>query len=255
MNYYQGISNYNQPISSNQTIQGHSVIYAEPVIHEPTMHPNQKNVNGYYGNPADYRIFPSYNYYSSSDNRTTLNPNMFQPVMPSLDQMNLQHFKQTNNPAQPKQQQPQYENQSTIQNQQQVTNEELSQANVGNSSMYGNPPNQQAPHAIYPNHAYQTHGVNSPNQQPVSNANQPIDPYFINPLQHQANVNHPMYNPYPKMKILPKQQSTSSSILSSFKNPDGKYDIVSVVNTAGQMVNVVNQVGSIFKGIGGIFKV
>ena len=56
-------------------------------------------------------------------------------------------------------------------------------------------------------------------------------------------------------KILPKQQTTSNTILSSLKNPDGKYDIVSVVNTAGQMVNVVNQVGSIFKGIGGIFKV
>jgi hypothetical protein len=90
--------------------------------------------------------------------------------------------------------------------------------------------------------------------------------FFQNPLQpeektysqQQGGYNeYPgMTNPYPKGSFMVKPPSSGvGTIMNSFKSQDGSLDFNKMMNTAGQMMSAMNQVSSMFKGLGGMFKV
>lgn len=85
---------------------------------------------------------------------------------------------------------------------------------------------------------------------------QPLSP-FANPLQPQVKrpPSQSFANPYPQQPFMQKAQPSSiQSVLNQFKTQDGSMDVTKMMNTAGQMVNTVSQMTSVFKGVGGLFK-
>ncbi|MDQ0213651.1 hypothetical protein J2S13_000045 [Oikeobacillus pervagus] len=81
---------------------------------------------------------------------------------------------------------------------------------------------------------------------------------FENPFQkNKENFMSPgpYYHPYPNGA--PPQSPPiggMNTFMNSFKNKDGTIDYNKMINTAGQMINVVNQVSGMVKGFGGLFK-
>lgn len=97
-------------------------------------------------------------------------------------------------------------------------------------------------------------------QHPYSTAHQafvqPLSP-FDNPLQPQVKrpPSQAFVNPYPQQQFMQKAQPSGiQSVLNQFKTQDGSMDVTKMMNTAGQMVNTVSQMTSVFKGVGGLFK-
>jgi YppG-like protein len=80
---------------------------------------------------------------------------------------------------------------------------------------------------------------------------------FENPLQPKVKQppQQPFANPYPTQQFMQKAQPSGiQSVLNQFKTQDGSMDVTKMMNTAGQMVNTVSQMTSVFKGVGGLFK-
>ena len=90
-----------------------------------------------------------------------------------------------------------------------------------------------------------------PMQQPVMQASQLLqNPFEPKPYQY---YNEPMYTQ--QYAPTPKKQPPQlmSNVLNSFKSENGQYDFNKMVNTTGQLVNIVSQVSNVAKGIGSFF--
>lgn len=110
-------------------------------------------------------------------------------------------------------------------------------------------PNQPMTIGTYP-------GAMMPPYQSQPQSPQPFNP-FENPLQPQVKrpPQQTFANPYPKQQFMQKPQPSGiQSVLNQFKTQDGSMDVTKMMNTAGQMVNTVSQMSSVFKGVGGLFK-
>lgn len=83
---------------------------------------------------------------------------------------------------------------------------------------------------------------------------------FENPLQPKthsipAPVQMDYLHPYPKGGHVIKPASGGfHAIINSFKNQDGTLDMNKMIDTAGQMMSVMNQFSSVVKGLGSVFK-
>jgi len=76
----------------------------------------------------------------------------------------------------------------------------------------------------------------------------PINPVYQN--KPSLMPNQTIVTPFHANLVPPRP-----SILDSFKNQNGQLDINKMVNTAGQLVGVVNQVSGLIKGFTSMFKV
>ena len=86
-----------------------------------------------------------------------------------------------------------------------------------------------------------------------------LEAIYGNPLQPEEMSGRPPipFHPYPAPGTggRPPVKGSMSSLLNSFKNKDGTYDMTKMVDTAGMMVNTVSQVTNMVKGLTGMFKV
>lgn len=101
---------------------------------------------------------------------------------------------------------------------------------------------------VYPYQSFQA-AYQTQTQMPYQ---MPYQTPFQAPYQHPNQM--PYQTPYPKPFFKP-QSSGFQSMLTQFKNSDGKLDFDKMFNTAGQMMGAVNQLGSVVKGVSSIFKV
>jgi hypothetical protein len=116
----------------------------------------------------------------------------------------------------------------------------------------------------YPYQSYQSlnaeNAVNSyvhsanPNHPPAKANSSDL---FENPLQPKKHTAPPQMNylhPYPKVTLMKPASGGFHTIINSFKNQDGTLDMNKMIDTAGQMMAVMNQFSSVVKGFGSVFK-
>lgn len=93
-----------------------------------------------------------------------------------------------------------------------------------------------------------------PNQPPATTNSSDL---FENPLQpkkHTVPTQINYLHPYPKGNLMKPPSGGFHTIMNSFKNQDGTLDMNKMINTAGQMMAVMNQFSSVVKGFGSVFK-